>query len=53
MIAGRAAAQTESHRLIEHLMIAANEQVARFLEERQIRPCTASTSDPTGPPSSG
>ncbi len=25
-------AQTESHRLIEHLMIAANEQVARFLE---------------------
>ncbi len=28
--------QTESHRLIEHLMIAANEQVARFLEERRI-----------------
>ncbi len=28
--------QTESHRLIEHLMIAANEQVARFLEERQV-----------------
>jgi ribonuclease R len=27
-------AQTESHRLIEHLMIAANEQVARVLEER-------------------
>jgi ribonuclease R len=27
---------TESHRLIEHLMIAANEQVARFLEERQV-----------------
>jgi ribonuclease R len=26
--------QTESHRLIEHLMIAANEQVARVLEER-------------------
>lgn len=29
-------AQTESHRLIEHLMIAANEQVARFLEVRKI-----------------
>ncbi len=29
-------AQTESHRLIEHLMIAANEQVATFLEEHRI-----------------
>ncbi len=29
-------AQTESHRLIEHLMIAANEQVARFLEARRV-----------------
>jgi ribonuclease R len=28
--------QTESHRLIEHLMIAANEQVARALEERGV-----------------
>jgi ribonuclease R len=28
--------QTESHRLIEHLMIAANEQVATFLEERSV-----------------
>jgi ribonuclease R len=28
--------QTESHRLIERLMIAANAQVARFLEERSI-----------------
>jgi ribonuclease R len=27
--------QTESHRLIEHLMIAANEQVATLLEERR------------------
>jgi ribonuclease R len=27
---------TESHRLIEHLMIAANEQVARFLEGRRV-----------------
>jgi ribonuclease R len=29
-------AQTESHRLIEHLMIAANEQVAALLEERRV-----------------
>ncbi|MDA8067094.1 MAG: RNB domain-containing ribonuclease [Actinomycetota bacterium] len=28
--------QTEAHRLIEHLMIAANEQVARFLEARRL-----------------
>src|ERR1019366_3550699 len=27
--------QTESHRLIEHLMIAANEQVAKLLAERR------------------
>jgi ribonuclease R len=30
------AQQTESHGLIEHLMIAANEQVARFLEARRV-----------------
>ncbi len=30
--------QTESHRLVEHLMIAANEAVARHLAERRI-PC--------------
>ncbi|MEA2208841.1 MAG: ribonuclease, partial [Solirubrobacteraceae bacterium] len=30
--------QTESHRLIEHLMIAANEAVARLLEQRRV-PC--------------
>jgi ribonuclease R len=29
-------AQTESHRLIEHLMIAANEQVAKFLESHRL-----------------
>jgi ribonuclease R len=28
--------QTESHRLIEHLMILANEQVATFLNERKV-----------------
>jgi len=34
----RARSQTESHRLIEHLMIAANEAVARLLEQRGV-PC--------------
>ncbi len=29
-------AQTESHRMIEHLMIAANEQVAQFLTARRV-----------------
>ncbi|HWF36797.1 MAG TPA: RNB domain-containing ribonuclease [Solirubrobacteraceae bacterium] len=33
VVACRAVPQTESHRLIEHLMIAANEQVARVLDE--------------------
>jgi ribonuclease R len=32
----RPSAQTESHRLIEHLMIAANEQVAKLLSERGV-----------------
>ena len=36
IVGARAVAQTESHRLIEHLMIAANEQVAGFLESRRI-----------------
>ena len=34
IVASRPVAQTESHRLIEHLMIAANEEVARVLDER-------------------
>jgi ribonuclease R len=34
----RARSQTESHRLIEHLMIAANEAVAGLLEQRRV-PC--------------
>ena len=33
VVASRPVPQTESHRLIEHLMIAANEQVARVLDE--------------------
>jgi ribonuclease R len=32
----RPSAQTESHRLIEHLMIATNEQVARLLDARSV-----------------
>jgi ribonuclease R len=34
VLSARGVEQTEAHRLIEHLMIAANEQVARRLEQR-------------------
>jgi ribonuclease R len=36
VVAIAAVAQTESHRLIEHLMIAANEQVAKFLDSHRL-----------------
>ncbi|MGI8412003.1 MAG: ribonuclease R family protein [Solirubrobacteraceae bacterium] len=36
VLGGRPVAQTESHRLIEHLMIAANEQVAELLESCRV-----------------
>jgi ribonuclease R len=36
VVAAEPVQQTESHRLIEHLMIAANEQVARHLEQRRV-----------------
>jgi ribonuclease R len=36
VVAGHQVPQTESHRVVEHLMIAANEQVATLLEERRI-----------------
>jgi ribonuclease R len=36
VLAAEPVAATESHRLIEHLMIAANERVARLLEERRV-----------------
>ena len=36
VVSAEAVAQTESHRLIEHLMIAANEQVAGFLDSRRV-----------------
>jgi ribonuclease R len=36
VVAAEPVAQTESHRLIEHLMITANEQVARLLTARRV-----------------
>ena len=36
VVAAEDVAQTEAHRLIEHLMIAANEQVAGLLESRKV-----------------
>jgi ribonuclease R len=36
VVSAEPVAQTESHRLIEHLMIAANEQVARLLTSRRV-----------------
>ena len=36
VVAAEPVAQTESHRLIEHLMIAANEQVRALLESRRV-----------------
>jgi ribonuclease R len=42
-------AQTEAHRLIEHLMIAANEQVASLLESRQVPALYRVHERPDGP----
>jgi ribonuclease R len=42
-------AQTEAHRLIEHLMIAANQQVARFLEARKLPALYRVHERPDGP----
>jgi ribonuclease R len=36
VVSAEPVAQTESHRMIEHLMIAANEQVARLLTSRRV-----------------
>ena len=36
VVSAEPVAQTESHRMIEHLMIAANEQVARLLVSRRV-----------------
>jgi ribonuclease R len=46
----RARAQTESHRLVEHLMIAANEAVAGLLEQRGV-PCLYRVHEPPDPES--
>jgi ribonuclease R len=43
------AEQTESHRLIEHLMIAANEQVASLLEARKVPTLYRVHERPDGP----
>ena len=43
--------QTESHRVIEMLMILANEQVAGYLADQSCRPSTACTSAPSRSPS--
>jgi ribonuclease R len=48
VIAIRARAQTESHRLIEHLMIAANEAVAEMLSRRGT-PCLYRVHEPPEP----
>jgi ribonuclease R len=42
--------QTEAHRLIEHLMIAANEAVARLLAQRRV-PCLYRVHEPPDPDS--
>jgi ribonuclease R len=44
----RGRVQTESHRLIEHLMIAANEAVAGLLEQRAV-PCLYRVHEPPEP----
>ncbi len=47
--AAEPAEQTESHRLIEHLMIAANEQVASLLEARKVPTLYRVHERPDGP----
>ena len=39
--------QTESHSMIEALMVLANEQVAGYLEDRRLPPSTGCTSGPS------
>ncbi len=48
VVAIRARVQTESHRLIEHLMIAANEAVAALLSKRGV-PCLYRVHEPPDP----
>ncbi len=49
VLAMQEVAQTESHRLIEHLMIAANEQVAGVLESRRVPTLYRVHEPPDGP----
>jgi ribonuclease R len=49
VVAAEPIAQTESHRLIEHLMIAANEQVAALLEARKVPALYRVHQRPDGP----
>jgi ribonuclease R len=49
VVAAEPVAQTESHRLIEHLMIAANEQVAALLEARKVPALYRVHERPDGP----
>jgi ribonuclease R len=49
VIAAEPTEQTESHRLIEHLMIAANEQVAGLLESRKVPALYRVHEPPDGP----
>jgi ribonuclease R len=49
VVRGELPAQTESHRLIERLMIAANEQVASFLADRRIPTLYRVHERPEGP----
>jgi len=48
VVAIQARVQTESHRLIEHLMIAANEAVAGLLSQRKL-PCLYRVHEPPDP----
>ena len=49
VVGARSPGQTESHRLIEHLMIAANEQVAGLLEARRVPTLYRVHERPDGP----
>jgi ribonuclease R len=49
VVAAEMSVQTESHRLIERLMIAANEQVASFLDEHRIPTLYRVHERPDGP----
>jgi ribonuclease R len=49
VVAARSVEQSESHRMIEHLMIVANEQVAQLLESRRVPTLYRVHERPNGP----